>query len=458
VAGGLKGPAGRSCYATAVTSRPGFHNRQLETLRLPDRWGTTHVDAIDEALHRRRALQFVPLSTGLFPASSAANSGDSGYGNVWVRDNVYVAFALLESGRTQAAAAVATALLRFYSKYRRRFEAIVSGVVDPDDVMRRPHVRFDGATMTEVAGERWSHAQNDALGYFLWLCARLARQQVLRLDRPAVETLFLLTRYVKALKFWEDEDSGHWEETRKISASSIGVVVAGLREWRAALGDRRATIAAPGLRDRALRLTSALLDAGRRALDAILPNECVQPSPLQNRRYDAALIFLVYPLEVAGERGELLLSDVSRYLQGAIGIRRYLRDSYWAPDYERLPAVDRTRDYSDDISVRDVLLEHVGDEAQWCIFDSMLSAGYGRLFLARRRDDDRRAQAFYFNRALAHVTADWKCPELYYRRRGRWVPNPHTPLQWTQANLLLALCALRATAQSVRVTRRDVRR
>lgn len=37
------------------------------------------------------------------------------------------------------------------------------------------------------------------------------------------------------------------------------------------------------------------------------------------------------------------------------GVRRYLGDSYWAPDYEaRLSAADRTRDFSDDLAARDV--------------------------------------------------------------------------------------------------------
>jgi hypothetical protein len=97
--------------------------------------------------------------------------------------------------------------------------------------------------------------------------------------------------------------------------------------------------------------------------------------------------------------------------------------------------------------VRDVLIENVGDEAQWCVFDPILSACYGQRFLKSQAPSDREAQAHYFNRALAHISREWKCPELYYRRQGRWVANPHTPLQWTQANLTLALNAMRATAE-----------
>jgi len=49
-----------------------------------------------------------------------------------------------------------------------------------------------------------------------------------------------------------------------------------------------------------------------------------------------------------GGMADLVLHGISKYLAGAHGIRRYLGDSYWAPDYEaRLSEMDRTRDFSD---------------------------------------------------------------------------------------------------------------
>jgi phosphorylase kinase alpha/beta subunit len=110
-----------------------------------------------------------------------------------------------------------------------------------------------------------------------------------------------------------------------------------------------------------------------------------------------------------------------------------------------LPPEERTRDFSEDIEVRDALLERIGDEAQWCLFDPILSAYYGHRFLETRSSSDIEQQTLHFNRALAHVTPLWRCPELYYSRHGAYVPNPHVPLQWTQANLVLALEAMRAT-------------
>jgi phosphorylase kinase alpha/beta subunit len=422
-----------------------FHNPEVESLHVRGRYRAQQVDAIEQALRDHDALQFAPLPTGLYPASGAGTLGVSGYGNVWVRDNVFVAFGQWQSGQPAAAGAVAQGLLKFYGSHRRRFE--VAGA-SADDVMNRPHVRFDGHTLQEIPDERWSHAQNDALGYCMWLCARLGREGILTLDGSAIDTFAAMANYFAAIRYWEDEDSGHWEETRKISASSIGAVVAGLREWSALLSGESAATAAGRSRMELIASAENAIAQGRQALAAILPAECSQLSPRQNRRFDAALLFLLYPLDVTeGAMADLVLSDVRRYLLGEVGIRRYLRDSYWAPDYEKhLSESDRTRDYSEDVETRDRLLEYVGDEAQWCVFDPIVSALYGQRFLATGDLVDRDAQTWHFNRSLAHISSDWRCPELYYKSGGVLMTNPHSPLMWTQANILLALAAMRRTA------------
>ena len=422
-----------------------FHNREIERLRLPEAWTGADVDRVAEALATHATLAVSALPTGLYPASAAMDPGVSGYQHVWVRDNVYVALAQWRTGRPRVAVGVARGLLAFYAKYPQRF-VLTGGTAPP--VMERPHVRFDGAALSEVAGQQWSHAQNDALGYCLWLCASLAAAGELILTEGDVATIQALVGYLRAIDYTRDEDSGHWEETRKVSASSIGIVTAGLRAWL----DYLASDAAAGVPDATRTALStqaaALLTAGQEALAGILPSECVQLVPEQNRRYDAALLFLVHPFGVVdGALADLIVSDVWRYLEGPIGIRRYLRDSYWAPDYERrVPPADRTRDYSNDIESRDALLDSVGREAQWCVFDPVMSALHGARFLVSRRREDAFLQGYYFNRSLAHITPHWGCPELYYERDGIYVPNPHTPLLWTQSNLLLALAAARATA------------
>ena len=100
--------------------------------------------------------------------------------------------------------------------------------------MNRPHIRFDGKTLEEI-DEKWAHAQNDALGYFLWLYCILVNHKIAVPKKDDQEMLSLFVLYFEKICYWKDEDSGHWEEVRKISASSIGVVVAALKQLKETL-------------------------------------------------------------------------------------------------------------------------------------------------------------------------------------------------------------------------------
>jgi phosphorylase kinase alpha/beta subunit len=63
-------------------------------------------------------------------------------------------------------------------------------------------------------------------------------------------------------------------------------------------------------------------------------------------------------------------------------------------------------------------------EVQWCIFDPLLSTIYGQRFLADPTDKGSfTRQMHYVNRSLAQVTADGQCPELYFLKQERYVPN-----------------------------------
>ena len=164
---------------------------------------------------------------------------------------------------------------------------------------------------------------------------------------------------------------------------------------------------------------------GAAALDDILPHECAQLSPgrtgvttppscsccfrsmsSRRSRWPASA-----PRRESVSQGRVWHSTVSwRLLLGA-GLR--------GP----IGAADRTRDFSDDMAARDALLERIGDEAQWCLFDPIVSAYYGRRFLAPARADIEQ-QTLHFNRALAQITASWRCPELYCLRRRRLRAEP----------------------------------
>ncbi len=134
-------------------------------------------------------------------------------------------------------------------------------------------------------------------------------------------------------------------------------------------------------------------------------------------------------------------------MQGEIGVRRYLGDSYWAPDYkQKLKPAERAADVSDDLSRRNRLLPAVGQEAQWCLFDPYIPCIFGLKFQSTRSPEHWAKQTEYLNRSPGQITAAdrtdipaFRCPELYYLESGRHVSNDHVPLLWTQANLILAI-------------------
>jgi Glycosyl hydrolases family 15 len=380
-------------------------------------------------LEDQGTFQFPTLANGLFSAA-AGEGGEfelTGYRNVWVRDNVHIAHAHWQWGQSDKAVAATKSLMAFFKKYQHRFTDIIEGRVDPADPMRRPHIRFEGDHLNEL-GEKWSHAQNDAIGAFLWLASQLNAD--CHWNDSELELLADVARYLTAVKYWEDEDSGHWEEIRKVAASSIGVATAGLEAWGARFG-------------------GSTSKEGRTALATILPAECHQSDPLKNRRYDSALLFLIYPYRVVtGEMADRIVADVTGNLMGQHGIRRYLGDSYWCANYkEKLSADVRTSDFSDNLADRDKLLEP-GLEAQWCLFDPIVSIHYGLRFKQSRDPQDRHRQILHLNRSLSQLTPPgsrfgaYRCPESYFCERGRYVPNDICPLLWTQANLKLALTHL----------------
>lgn len=406
------------------------------------------VIEVREFLQQQGTFRFPTLGSGLFSAS--ANDSEefaiTGYRNAWVRDTIHIAHVLWRTDEPGTAVRAVEALMTYFQKYRQRFTDIIDGRADGNDPQQRPHIRFDGERLQEV-DEKWSHAQNDALGAFFWLYLKMITEGTLRPSPAQWNMLADFPAFFRSVRYWEDEDSGHWEETRKIAASSIGIVVAALRQLRELLTDAKCDFAwgrtENGVGHEEL---GWLIQQGEAALKLILPYECLQPAPTQHRRYDSALLFLIEPYGlVTGDMAEQIVNDVRGNLMGPIGIRRYLGDSYWCADYKDLMSAElRTSDFSDNLAERDRLLEK-GSEAQWCLFDPIISVIHARRFADHHQPQDRERQFEHLQRALkqltttSHPAGQYRCPESYFRHRGEWIPNDITPLLWTQANLRWAL-------------------
>ncbi|MGB7847104.1 MAG: glycoside hydrolase family 15 protein [Candidatus Acidiferrum sp.] len=396
---------------------------------------------VKDVLTTYRTHEVHPVANGLFAASSSqAADSATGYQNVWIRDNIMVANSLRLRGELAPTIACIQGITRFLEKELPRFREIIE---DPthsqkEDANRRPHVRFTTQTLGE-SPEKWSHAQNDALGQALWFRFLLANTGALPMSPRDYEIYGIIPAYFEAIEYWQDRDSGAWEEERKINNSSVGAVVAGLEELL-----RHQNCAGTGREESAvsIRATNAeklqrLTEKGRERLDATLPFE----SPPE-RMVDSALLLLIHPLGVVRTRAmeDAILNLVQARLRGEIGIKRYAGDSYFCQDYEEwFPPKEMSSDFSERLEFRDAHLQP-NCEAQWCLFDPLLSVIYGQRFLADRSDSASFCkQVDYFNRSLAQVTAAGECPELYFLKNGRYIANAHTPLAWTQANQALAL-------------------
>lgn len=390
----------------------------------------TELPALQEKFACTKVLEVEPNAHGIY-AASPSQSADSktGYQNAWLRDNAMVAFSKWVRGDAESALQTAQGLGKFLLTQIARMEAIVRRPSRKEDVQARPHVRFHAETLRELE-QHWSHAQNDALGYTVWLRFRLANEERCNLSREESELYGAMTRYFHAIQYWRDLDSGAWEEERKLNSSSVGAVMAGLREVRKYLEAKNKL---PGC---SRKLVEELLKHGQKTLNAQLPFEAPP-----HRRSDAALLFLIYPLGIVTSESatHVILSLMRARLMGRLGVRRYIGDSYFCQDYDEwFTAETRSADFSLRLAFRDEYLQP-GCEAQWCLFDPLLSVIYGRRYQADHgRAGFLKFQVEHFNRAIAQITPETQCPELYYLKRGEFVPNEHTPLAWTQANLGIA--------------------
>lgn len=397
-----------------------WHDEQLSEFAREGR----SAREIQDYLTRRGCFVFTQLSSGLFPAIRVDLEKDkTGYADAWLRDSSCIALFLWRSGERELAAQAGEGALRALSQSADVLQAAVDR--KSGDALRRPYVRFHGPDAEAL--KDWPNAQNDALGYAMCLIGTLSSANALKLSDEYARLLDSLVTYLNAIEYWRDEDSGHWEESAKCGASSIGAVVAGLQAVRSVVADGG--------------LVDELIAQGQKALDQLLPNESRTPG--RERDADGAVLFLVSPLEVVrSDAAERIVDLIRRDLEGEIGVRRYVGDSYWAPDYrEHFQMGDRTADFTDRMEERDAFLKP-GLEAQWSLFDPMLAVYFAKLFQQSGDAGHAELAQRYLARSLGQlldVEGDLKMPEAYFSEHGQWVPNDHIGLLWAEAGLLYML-------------------
>ncbi|GLZ46238.1 hypothetical protein Acsp06_24230 [Actinomycetospora sp. NBRC 106375] len=140
---------------------------------------------------------------------------------------------------------------------------------------------------------------------------------------------------------------------------------------------------------------------------------------------------------------------------------RYLGDTYWEPRFPDILGVgERTSVAEGRIEDRNLMASGVaysGTEAQWTLFDPVLSVYWGRNYESGGGELHRERQLHYLRRSLSQlvdIEAERRnrkaLPEAYYLEfdgaTSHWVKNDHTPLLWSQANLLRAVNLLVRTS------------
>lgn len=424
-------------------------------------------------LEERQALNFTPYPSGLFPASELTPemAKATGMGMAWLRDNAHMVNAFLEAGRTDLAVPAGRAMLEVLTRNH--------AILDGTSPMQRLPVRVDGTTLENDAEPR---VQNDATGYALWAVSKLIHNDAIQPDAHNLNTIAKTTRYLQRIEYWHDPDHGHWEEDLAVHATSIGAVMAGLRTPDALFGHLgyRPGIDIRQLEAKGSETLDAMIQKGttrRCPPEAPKTKETGPPAPYpiaamrayfehfdtRQRPYDAAMLFLVEPLQVIqGDLAEKIVQDIEQRLVRDIGTTRYVGDTYWEPKFPLFLGLgERTTVAEGRMEQRNLTAAGVAytqTEAQWTLFDSLISTYWGKRCMASSDPEHGAKHLHYLNRALRQFVpredGTLKLPELFYYESANdqlsWIPNDHVPLLWAQANCLRALHVFEQAAPLLR--------
>jgi GH15 family glucan-1,4-alpha-glucosidase len=239
-------------------------------------------------------LQGLQLDNGLFLAAP-----NGGYEKVWIRDNVYVAEGYEALGDWNTVRRIYWGLLNILHRHNWKIDWAL---------WQRPrwhyeyiHPRYDNSG-NEIH-EPWGFKQNDAIGILLYKIAHLEKAGVGVLRSHADQHLLQkLVWYLNRVEYWEDADSGMWEENEERHASSIGACLRALQELH-------------GL----VHIPEGMIERGWEALHRLLPRES------ESKTCDLAQLSLVYPLNMAEPE---LVEQVENELLRTHGVVRYANDAY----------------------------------------------------------------------------------------------------------------------------------
>lgn len=336
-----------------------------------------------EIAHHLGVVRSLQKPSGVFTAS--AHDVATGYDKAWLRDIYFMTLGFLETGELAVVKKAAKALLTVFVMHKDKINWAIEH--KPHYAWQYIHARFHPETFEEY-WEEWGNSQNDAVGEVLNLLSELELrgESVIETDEER-EVVQKVIDYLIRLEYWHDEDNGIWEENMEVHASSIGSVVAALKQAK---------------RVPWLIVPDHVIDFGEAALRELLPRES------KNKFSDLALLSLIYPFHVTTEEEtQKILSNVEYHLTKERGVIRYKFDRY----------------YNNNV-------DGYSEEAEWCFGLAWLAIIYAE------RGEKEKAY-YYLRRAKATVTPEGLIPELYYSHTDK--PNGNTPLGWSESMYVVAM-------------------
>lgn len=286
------------------------------------------------------------------------------------------------------------AILEVFLRYEDKIDWAIAN--KPQASFQYIHARFHPENFDEF-WEEWGNKQNDAVGCILYRIGELeANQKRSILKRPEhFRIVNKLVKYLQSIQYWQDWDSGMWEEGEEVRASSVGACIAGLKAV-----DKIPEIEVPAW----------LVHEGQKTLDKILPREST------GRFVDLALLSLVWPYDVVSQtQRDQIIENVEYHLHRDKGVIRYRGDRY----FNKNP-------------------DGYSEEAEWTFGLSWLAIVYEKI--------GRRDKAEELIKDLIAIDTPRGMPELYFSNSNEF--NDNAPLGWSESLFVVALYEMNARGQT----------
>lgn len=328
-------------------------------------------------------LKSLQYDSGLFAA--AGKNVETGYDKSWLRDNFYETIAFEVVGDWDIVEKTYEAILQILIKHEEKIDWAIEN--KPTESFQYIHARFHPETFDEF-WESWGNKQNDAIGCILFRIGELEAHQkrTILKDEAHIRIVNKLVKYLEAVEYWQNGDSGMWEEGEELHASSVGACVAGLKSIN---------------RLQSIEVPDDLIQKGQESLDALLPRES------EGKFVDLALLSLIWPYNVVtDEQRDQILKNVEYHLLRERGVIRYKGDAYYNKNEDER-----------------------SEEAEWTFGLSWLAIIYQQMGQKEKAME-------CIKDLIAYDTPDG-LPELYFSNSPEY--NANTPLGWSESLFIVAL-------------------